>query len=136
MPISFIPVEKLKNENLELKILIREGSGASGTGDGGANALSNVKIQELEKKVLAQQEELTDLHKRKGENSQMIINQNLKIADLTRTLSEKDHVISEQELKIRNLTQELEDLKASYNTMKDESISAYVEKMCLSISFL
>lgn len=51
----------------------------------------NVAIATLEKKLLAQQEELTDLHKRKGEHSQMIVDLNLKVEQQKELLSEKEH---------------------------------------------
>lgn len=51
----------------------------------------NVAMATLEKKLLAQQEELTDLHKRKGEHSQMIVDLNLKVEQQKELISEKEH---------------------------------------------
>lgn len=48
------------------------------------------KISQLEKKLLTQQEELTELHKRKGENSQMIVDLSLKLDKQNKVLAEKD----------------------------------------------
>lgn len=62
--------EKLRQENLELQ-------NRSGTGDGKPNE----KIQALEQKLLHQQEELTELHRRKGENAQQLIDLNNKLQE-------------------------------------------------------
>lgn len=43
------------------------------------NGVNSSRVQALEKRLLTQQEELTDLHKRKGENSQMIVDLNVKL---------------------------------------------------------
>lgn len=40
---------------------------------------------------MAQQEELTSLHKRKGENSQMIVDLNLKVTEQMKSMTEKDN---------------------------------------------
>lgn len=69
----------LKNENLRLTVqnenlrvdLLR---GPSGSSDRAAQE----KIQMLEQKVLAQQEELTELHKKRSENVQLLIDINAK----------------------------------------------------------
>lgn len=67
-------------ENEQLRSAVSTG----GTG-------SNVAIATLEKKLLAQQEELTDLHKRKGENSQLIVDLNLKVEQQRTIIAEKEH---------------------------------------------
>lgn len=80
-------VAQLKSDNLKLSVeneQLRNPSSTGGTG-------SNVAIVTLEKKLLAQQEELTDLHKRKGENSQMIVDLNLKVEQQKKIISEKEH---------------------------------------------
>lgn len=56
----------------------------------GGNNVNSAKVQALEKRLLSQQEELTDLHKRKGENSQMIVDLNVKLEKLTTLIVEKD----------------------------------------------
>lgn len=61
---------------------------------GGAAASGNsshlAKIQALEKRLMSQQEELTDLHKRKGENAQMIVDLNIKLEKQNKIMTEKD----------------------------------------------
>ncbi|XP_021915879.1 autophagy-related protein 16-1 isoform X2 [Zootermopsis nevadensis] len=67
--------EKLRQENFELHN--RSGSG---------NGKPNEKIQALEQKLLHQQEELTELHRRKGENAQQLIDLNQKLQEKEKQL--------------------------------------------------
>ncbi|PSN44439.1 Autophagy-related protein 16 [Blattella germanica] len=67
--------EKLKLENFELQ-------NRSGSGDGKPNE----RIQTLEQRLLHQQEELTELHRRKGENAQQIIDLNHKLQEKEKQL--------------------------------------------------
>lgn len=81
----------LKHENLQLsiqneKLRLDDDKGCVGGGDG---RLAE-KIQILEQKLLVQQEELTDLHRRKGENSQQIIDLNLKLQEKEKLIVTKD----------------------------------------------
>ncbi|KFB40480.1 AGAP002315-PA-like protein [Anopheles sinensis] len=123
---------KLRQENLDLKIdkKIRDSAGAVGTGVAGTGfnadvaAITNAQIQALEKKVLAQQEELTELHKRKGEHSQMVINLNQKLGELQRLLGEKERALAEQTALCVALKDELEEMKTSHVTIKDESLAS------------
>uniref|UniRef100_A0A182NGA6 WD_REPEATS_REGION domain-containing protein n=1 Tax=Anopheles dirus TaxID=7168 RepID=A0A182NGA6_9DIPT len=128
----FDTAAKLRQENLDLKIdkKIRDsvnvaGSAGSGTGFGtDVAAITNAQIQSLEKKVLAQQEELTDLHKRKGEHSQMVITLNQKLTELQRLLAEKERVLADKTALCVALKEELDELKASHVTIKDESLAS------------
>lgn len=82
---------ELKSLNLKLSVeneQIRSGNVGSSNG---TSAMATAKISQLETKLLAQQEQLTDLHKRKGENSQMIIDLNLKLEKQTKLLGEREH---------------------------------------------
>ena len=61
---------------LDLKSRLASGGGATGgTSHVGDSAASNEKISILEKKLYALQEELTELHRRRSENAQQIIDQ-------------------------------------------------------------
>uniref|UniRef100_A0A182JM84 Autophagy-related protein 16 domain-containing protein n=1 Tax=Anopheles atroparvus TaxID=41427 RepID=A0A182JM84_ANOAO len=123
---------KLRQENLDLKIDKKIRDSASAVGPGGSAsgfnadvaAITNAQIQALEKKVLAQQEELTELHKRKGEHSQMVINLNQKLSELQRLLTEKERALAEQTAMCVMLKDELEEMKASHVTIKDESLAS------------
>ncbi|EAT40708.1 AAEL007574-PA [Aedes aegypti] len=120
----FDAAAKLRQENLELKIdkKIRDSSG--GTAGADLAAITNAQIQALEKKILAQQEELTDLHKRKGDHSQMVITLNQKLSELQRTLTEKEKALAEQRAINITITDELEELKTLHVTIKDESLAS------------
>uniref|UniRef100_A0A182UI01 WD_REPEATS_REGION domain-containing protein n=1 Tax=Anopheles melas TaxID=34690 RepID=A0A182UI01_9DIPT len=129
----FDTAAKLRQENLDLKIdrKIRDSVNVSGAGGGGGTTfgtdvatITNAQIQSLEKKVLAQQEELTDLHKRKGEHSQMVITLNQKLTELQRLLAEKERALADQTALCASLKEELDEMKASHVTIKDESLAS------------
>lgn len=87
----FDQVNTLKSENLQLSIQLekrRQGIEAVRSGDGAS--VTNEKLLTLEEKLLAQQEELTEIHKKRGENAQMIV-------DLKNSLAEKDKLLSMKE---------------------------------------
>lgn len=84
-------IVELKALNLKLSVeneQIRSGTISSIGAGGGAAAAS--KISQLESKLLTQQEQLTELHKRKGENSQMIVDLRLSLDKQEKLLSEKE----------------------------------------------
>lgn len=120
---------QLKSENLRLNIEMKTSTGMSSTLGGNANVTSS-KIQALEKKLLTQQEELTDLHKRKGENSQMIVEMNIKLVDQTKTLTEKEKALAAQiaintslKAEVKMLTTSIEELKNINSTVRDEHMA-------------
>lgn len=83
---------QLRSENLKLSVENEKlQSGILPTYGGNGNENNSSKIQALEKKLMAQQEELTSLHKRKGENSQMIVDLNLKVTEQMKSMTEKDN---------------------------------------------
>lgn len=81
---------QLKSDNLKLSVE-NEQLRCGGSVASAAGSNSNLaKIQALEKRLMSQQEELTDLHKRKGENSQMIVDLNIKLEKQNKTMNDKD----------------------------------------------
>lgn len=62
----------MRGQNVQLESQIIRGN-ASG------DLMLTEKISVLEQKLLMQQEELTELHRRRGENAQMIIDLNAKL---------------------------------------------------------
>uniref|UniRef100_A0A8D8DWH7 Autophagy-related protein 16-1 n=1 Tax=Culex pipiens TaxID=7175 RepID=A0A8D8DWH7_CULPI len=123
----FDTATKLRQENLELKIDKKIRDSSAGLVGGGAGsdhlqltAITNAQIQSLEKKCLAQQEELTELHKRKGEHSQMIITLNQKLTECQRALGEKERALVEQCSMNVSLREELDKLRAAHTTVLDE----------------
>lgn len=60
-------------------------------GNTGGDFVYSEKISALEQKLLVQQEELTELHRRRGENAQMIIDLNAKLQLTEKTLASKNN---------------------------------------------
>lgn len=82
---------QLRAENLKLSVENEQLRTGIGCGDSSVTGnQQTARIQALEKRLLTQQEELTDLHKRKGENSQMIVDLNIKLEKYTRLLADRD----------------------------------------------
>ncbi|KAL3278969.1 hypothetical protein HHI36_016487 [Cryptolaemus montrouzieri] len=118
----------LRNENTQLnnqidRLRIGVGEGKSS----GNDARFQEKIQHLEQKLLAQQEELTELHRRKGENSQQIIDLNVKLQDQEKQLQAKDLSIMEMTKDRTRLNAEvgmyekaLKELQYLIDTLRDE----------------
>ncbi|KAL0832082.1 hypothetical protein ABMA28_001568 [Loxostege sticticalis] len=104
----FDNVNTLRNENLQLTLVnerIRYSSSDNGLSSGGGG--TNERIQALEQKILVQQEELTSLHRRRGESAQQIINLNTQVHDLEKQLQAKDIIISENTALIASLRAEI-----------------------------
>ncbi|KAJ9581908.1 hypothetical protein L9F63_003767, partial [Diploptera punctata] len=133
--------EKLRMENFDLQ-------SRSGTGDGKPNE----KIQVLEQKLLHQQEELTELHRRKGENAQQIIDLNHKLQEkekqlLAHEISLSDGMTVNTTLRaeiqmyqnnikeLENLNQMLKDehqaLQLAFASLEDKLRKAQDENRCL-----
>jgi len=84
--------EKLRQENLQLKPTSEIPSSTS--------LQTNENIQELQKKLFNVQEELTELHRRKGENAQQVI-------DLTSAVKLNERELGERQTKIESLQAEI-----------------------------
>lgn len=86
----------MKSENLQLSIqlekLRQESFDAIKSGDGSSDVrtVTSEQLLTLEQKLLAQQEELTEIHKKRGENAQMIV-------DLNNALAEKEKLLNIKE---------------------------------------
>ncbi|KAH9514693.1 hypothetical protein Btru_023319 [Bulinus truncatus] len=93
-----VEIERLKEESLSS--LVR--------GDG---ILSNANTHQLEQKLYKLQEELTELHKKRGENAQQII-------DLTALLQEKDKEIQHKDTMISDMLEHNIALKKSKKTLE------------------
>ena len=98
-----VEVEKLKDENLSLQIKAEHGGNSPGFGDKG----QSVDVQKLYKL----QEELTELHKKKGENVQQII-------DLNSLLQEKDREILLKDSKLHDTDAVVLALKGEVNNLE------------------
>ncbi|CAH0559296.1 unnamed protein product [Brassicogethes aeneus] len=114
----------LRTENLQLSIQNEKLSCGVGTsGDSGQQE----RIQQLEKKLLNQADELAELHRRKGENAQQIIDLNVKVLEKDKLLAAKDMSLAENAAKIISLNAEVslyeksnQELKYLNDTLRDE----------------
>ncbi|VVC36742.1 Six-bladed beta-propeller, TolB-like,WD40-repeat-containing domain,WD40 repeat, conserved site,WD40/YVTN [Cinara cedri] len=85
------------------------------------------KISVLEQKLLVQQEELTELHRRRGENAQMIIDLNAKLQLAEQTITSKNNSLTEHIKTVASLRAEISlyqknnsELKQLNQILKDE----------------
>ncbi|XP_042889895.1 autophagy-related protein 16-like [Penaeus japonicus] len=118
--------EKLRLENTDLQSKGGGGEGGSGTGAGAGGASSQV-VQALEQKLYKLQEELTDLHRRKGENAQQLVELNQCLQERDKLLATKENKLAEYESEILILREELAakesslaDLQAVNQVLRDE----------------
>ncbi|XP_022826192.1 autophagy-related protein 16-1 isoform X2 [Spodoptera litura] len=131
----FDNVNTLKNENLQLTLLnerIRFTGAESVSGTGNA---SNERIQALEQKILAQQEELTSMHRRRGENAQQIMSLNEKVHDLEKQLQAKDIIISENTAVIASLRAEIQMYETNMSELQGLNQVLRDEHQALQIAF-
>lgn len=73
----------LRTQNVQLESQIIRGNACG-------DSMVSEKISTLEQKLLTQQEELTELHRRRGENAQMIIDLNAKLQLTEQTVASKN----------------------------------------------
>lgn len=81
---------ELKSLNLKLSVENEQLRSGIAAPSNGTSAAAAAKISQLESKLLTQQEQLTDLHRRKGENAQMIIDLNLKLEKQNKLLGDRE----------------------------------------------
>uniref|UniRef100_A0A2A4J6Y3 Autophagy-related protein 16 domain-containing protein n=1 Tax=Heliothis virescens TaxID=7102 RepID=A0A2A4J6Y3_HELVI len=132
----FDNVNTLKNENLQLTLL-NERIRFSGTDSvlSGTGTASNERIQALEQKILVQQEELTSMHRRRGEHAQQIMSLNEKVHDLEKQLQAKDIVISENTAVIASLRAEIQMYETNMAELQGLNQVLRDEHQALQIAF-
>ncbi|XP_043070978.1 autophagy-related protein 16 isoform X2 [Drosophila grimshawi] len=124
-------VAQLKSDNLKLSVENEQLRNAVSTGGTGPN----VAMATLEKKLLAQQEELTDLHKRKGEHSQMIVDLNLKVEQQKKLLNEKEHSLYKLQTVNNSLRAEVQLFHSSLDELKKLNTTLLDEHTALQLAF-
>ncbi|XP_060802098.1 autophagy-related protein 16-1 isoform X4 [Amyelois transitella] len=131
----FDNVNTLRNENLQLT-LVNERIRFSNTDSvvPGGN-VSNEKVQSLEHKILKQQEELTSLHRTRGESAQQIISLNARVQDLEKQLVNKDIIISENAALIASLRAEIQMYENNMNELQGLNQVLRDEHQALQIAF-
>ncbi|KAJ8719016.1 hypothetical protein PYW07_016572 [Mythimna separata] len=132
----FDNVNTLKNENLQLTLL-NERIRFTGTDSvlSGTGTASNERIQALEQKILIQQEELTSMHRRRGENAQQIMSLNEKVHDLEKQLQAKDIIISENTAVIASLRAEIQMYETNMTELQGLNQVLRDEHQALQIAF-
>jgi len=121
----------LSSENLQLKYItesLREaGGGAGAAGASRASETAQAAISALEKKLLTRQEELTELHKSKGENAQLIIDQTSQLKVMQASLDAGEgHLkqarceLKEAQFLIDQLANQVQELQFTNQLLKDE----------------
>lgn len=132
----FDNVNTLKNENLQLTLL-NERIRFTGTDSvlAGTGTASTERIQALEQKILIQQEELTSMHRRRGENAQQIMSLNEKVHDLEKQLQAKDIIISENTAVIASLRAEIQMYETNMTELQGLNQVLRDEHQALQIAF-
>ncbi|KAL1506114.1 hypothetical protein ABEB36_005538 [Hypothenemus hampei] len=116
----FETVNALRHENFQLSIQ-NEKLRTEGIGERpGSSAETRLyeEIQQLKQKLLVQAEELTELHRRKGENAQQIIDLNNKLQEQEKLITVKDVSLAECQSKIISLQAEINMLKQANKELK------------------
>lgn len=131
----FDNVNTLKNENLQLTLLNERIRFSSTDGSPSGASASNERIQAMEQKILVQQEELTSLHRRRGENAQQIMSLNEKVHDLEKQLQAKDVIISENTALIASLRAEIQMYETNMSELQDLNQVLRDEHQALQIAF-
>lgn len=101
----------------------------------GTGTASNERIQALEQKILVQQEELTSMHRRRGEHAQQIMSLNEKVHDLEKQLQAKDIVISENTAVIASLRAEIQMYETNMAELQGLNQVLRDEHQALQIAF-
>ncbi|XP_031338168.1 autophagy-related protein 16-1-like [Photinus pyralis] len=138
----FENVDTLRNENLHLSLQnekLRTEAVASGSSTTGSNSASEARLTEriqfLEQKLLSQQEELTELHRRKGENAQQIIDLNIKLQEKEKLLSNKEISLADSAACISSLRAEIRMYQSSIRELENLNQTIRDEHQALQLAF-
>ncbi|XP_032515642.1 autophagy-related protein 16 isoform X2 [Danaus plexippus] len=131
----FDNVSTLKNENLQLTLMNERMRYSNNESVSSGGNPSFEKIQAMEQRILAQQEELTSLHRTRGENAQEIINLNARVRELEKSLQSKDILISENMALIASLRAEIQMYDTNMNELQGLNQMLRDEHQALQIAF-
>ncbi|KAK4880971.1 hypothetical protein RN001_004290 [Aquatica leii] len=135
----FENADTLRNENLQLSLqnekLRAETSTSTGVGSGQVDSRLSEKIQFLEQKLLVQQEELTELHRRKGENAQQIIDLNVKLQEKDKLLGVKEGSLLENIACVTSLRAEIRMYESSIKELQNLNQTIRDEHQALQLAF-
>lgn len=126
----------LHTENLQLTIQNEKLRGGLGSN---SSSLGDIRfqerIQQLEQKLLSQAEELTELHRRKGENAQQIIDLNAAVLEKDRIIASKDVSLADSTAEIVSLRSKVEILQKSNKELKYLNDTLIDEHQALQLAF-
>ncbi|KAJ8919551.1 hypothetical protein NQ315_002173 [Exocentrus adspersus] len=126
---------RLHAENLQLSIR-NEKLKSEGGGSHSANDLRlQDKVQQLEQKLLANAEELTQLHRRKGENAQQIIDLNVLLQEKDKAIASKDITLAENACRITSLQAEVSMLEQANKELRYLNDTLRDEHQALQLAF-
>lgn len=127
-------VSQLKADNLRISVENEQLRAVGGHGSGDSS-ISSYAITALEKKLLIQQEELTELHKRKGENAQLIVDLNFRVEKQNKIIAEKENSLAEQVTINNSLKAEVQMLNSSLQELKELNTMLRDEHTALQLAF-
>ncbi len=142
---NFEKLSQLQQENMKLKLRNEQltaaavSGAAASTGDTGASA---EEVAVLKRKVYELQEELTSVHRKKGENAQQIIDMTVKVKQLEEELGAKVAQVEQNKIDKEFIINEMErtksklgELEATNQLLKDEyqalqlTLTGYEQKL-------
>ncbi|KAF2902558.1 hypothetical protein ILUMI_03633, partial [Ignelater luminosus] len=125
----------LQNERLRLESVSLANTSAAGNTTTSIDSRLNERIQHLEQKLLAQQEELTELHRRKGENAQQIIDLNVKLQEKEKLLASKEVGLADSTATITSLRAEIRMYENSIKELENLNQTIRDEHQALQLAF-
>ncbi|KAL0274567.1 UNVERIFIED_CONTAM: hypothetical protein PYX00_002668 [Menopon gallinae] len=123
----------LRDENIQLTI--ENEKLRKDCKEGVASTADQEKIQALEQKVLLQQEELTSLHKRRGEHTQQLVDLNAALQDRDKLIAERDNVISDQKATISKLKIDVNLYQLNFRELEGLNQTIRDEHTALQLAF-
>ncbi|KAJ1529756.1 hypothetical protein ONE63_006505 [Megalurothrips usitatus] len=135
----------LRNENLQLSIqneklkLEQNISTTQASGDSNNSSKSpsnrNEKVQILEQKLMNLQEELTEMHRRKGENAQQLVDVNHKLQEKEKQLQLKEASLGESLTENASLKTEIQMYQTSLKELQNLNQVIRDEYQALQLAF-
>jgi len=146
----FEKIDSIRSENVLLsiqkeKLLLENNELMCNHSPGSPNnfSLSNTNGKVLDKKMFEMQEELTELHRRKGENAQLIIELKNTIdlrdkerAQLQDKLQETEQLLIASKSACTSLEQRIQEMESQHQLVKDEHQALQIAFNCLEKKFL
>ncbi|GLH02154.1 Uncharacterized protein GBIM_08193 [Gryllus bimaculatus] len=117
--------EQLRVEKLELERLPAASS----------DRKPNERIQALEQKLLSQQEELTELHRRKGDNAQQLLDLNYKLQEKEKQVKILDDSLAERVSEIATLRSDIQRYQTRIKELEKINQVERDEHQALQITF-